>query len=122
MYRLFVVHFYYFVRYDCFEVIEYMENLGRTMIEIGKTMQSWGYSLMPVSFIAYLVMTILQYTWKKISYTKGVKVLWYLVVAFGELTTDQRITSVVIMMIYMDAIDSLFEFLAERREMKLNTK
>ena len=95
-----------------------MEKLGESLINIGEAMQSFGYFVMPLSFVAYLIMTFLQYAWRKIHYTKGIKVVWYLAVALGESTNNKRIASVVIIMVYMDAIDSLFEFLEEKRELK----
>ncbi|MBO0479601.1 hypothetical protein JZO72_08155 [Vagococcus fluvialis] len=99
-----------------------MEKLGQLLMNVGETMQNLGFFIMPFSFVAYLIMTFLQYSWRKIHYTKGVKVFWYIAVALGESTNDKRIASVVIMMIYMDAIDSLFEFLEERRELKITKK
>lgn len=88
------------------------------MMKLGETLTEIGLYVTPISFIAYLILSYLQYIWYKIHYSKAVKSLWYLAVFIGEITQDARFYVLVLLMIFMDCTDSLFEFLEERREAK----
>lgn len=85
---------------------------------VGDSLINLGVIITPVSFLAYLVLTFLQYMWRRPHYTKAVKVVWYLVVGIGEFSGDKRFELFIFLMIFMDCIDSLFEYLEERRDIR----
>lgn len=87
-------------------------------MNLGESLTKLGLYITPLSFIAYLIMSYLQYKWNKIHYTKAVKSIWYLAVFIGEITQDSRFYLLVTLMIFMDCTDSFFEFLEERRSYK----
>lgn len=86
------------------------------IVEIAEGMTTLGLFFTPISFMAYIFMSCCQYIWGKISYTKGIKVLWYIAVGIGEIFGDERFYLLVVLMMFMDACDSFFEFLNERRD------
>lgn len=85
---------------------------------IGNMLINIGIFITPISFVAYLITSWLQYVWRLPQYTKLGKVFWYLAVGLGEVTNDARFEMFVFLMIFMDCSDSLFEFLNERRALR----
>lgn len=95
-----------------------MEQFGEFLIDTGNNITEIGLFITPISFIAYLFLSYIQYAWKRIHYTKAAKGIWYLAVGVGEVTGDERFYLLVVLMIFMDCTDSFVEFLEERRELK----
>lgn len=77
---------------------------------------SIGLWLMPLSFIAFFILRISEYFFKSMHYSKLVKFIWYLAIGTATVSGDTRIEVVVTMMIFLDAFDSLLEFLEEKRD------
>ena len=95
-----------------------MAEFGEWLFMIGEKLTALGLILTPLSFVAYLILSCLQYKWGSIHYTKAAKVFWYLAVGIGEITGDERFYLLVVLMIFMDCTDSLFEFLEEKRDLR----
>lgn len=87
-----------------------MINIGRKLQLLGETLQNLGYKIMPISFIVYFILRLLELKWKKKPVSKLVKALWYLAVGIGTLAGDVRVEQLVIMMIFFDAFDSFMDY------------
>lgn len=90
------------------------------MEAIGHIIENIGYSIMPISFIAYFILKILEFKWNKKGYSSLAKSIWYIVVGMGTLDGDIRVEKLVIMMIFFDAFDSFIEYKEEKRKSKNN--
>ncbi|WP_460269049.1 hypothetical protein [Clostridium botulinum] len=84
--------------------------------EIGYIIQNIGYKIMPISFIAYFILKILELKWNKKGYSSLGKSIWYIAVAIGTLDGDIRVEKLVIMMIFFDAFDSFMEYKEEKKK------
>lgn len=76
---------------------------------------------MPISFISYFILVLLELKLKKQRKSKLYKSIWYLVVGIGNLCGDKRIEQIAIMMVFFDAFDSFVEYKIEEYEWKKNT-
>lgn len=97
-----------------------MLELSQKLTEIGSSMQYLGYKMMPLSFIAYFILRILELRWKNKHISKLVKGIWYLAVAVGTLDGDIRIEQLVVMMLFFDAFDSFIEYREDKRKITSN--
>ncbi|NFC76740.1 hypothetical protein EXM99_08265 [Clostridium botulinum] len=88
------------------------------MKEIGYIIENIGYNIMPISFIAYFILKILEFKWNKKGYSSLAKSIWYIVVGISTLDGDIRVEKLVIMMIFFDAFDSFIEYKEENRKSK----
>lgn len=86
----------------------------------GEFLTELGLFLTPFSFISYIIISWLIYIWDQLPYHKLVKVIWYLAAAFYEITDDEDFYIFVVLLIFMDIVDSVFEFLVEKRNRKDN--
>ncbi len=71
------------------------------MKEIGYIIQNIGYNIMPISFIAYFILKILEFKWNKKGYSSLAKSIWYIAVGISTLDGDIRVEKLVIMMIFL---------------------
>ncbi|GAB2496544.1 hypothetical protein GCM10008929_17560 [Alkalibacterium psychrotolerans] len=95
-----------------------MQSVADWLITAGDFLTRLGLFISPLSFIAYIFLSWFQYVTRRIHYTKAAKTAWYLAVGLGEIFGDERIYMLVVLMIFMDCTDSLFEFLEEKRALK----
>ncbi|WP_414838894.1 hypothetical protein [Carnobacterium sp. TMP28] len=95
-----------------------MERIEEILTTVGNNITEISLFITPFSFVSYLFLSYAQYVWKKIHYTKAVKSIWYLAVGIGEVIGGGRFYLLVILMIFMDCVDSFVEFLEERRALK----
>ncbi|WP_243446795.1 hypothetical protein [Clostridium botulinum] len=71
---------------------------------------------MPISFILYFILKIIEFKWKKKGYSKLVKSIWYITVGLGSLEGDIRVEKLIVMMMFFDAIDSYIEYKEQKSE------
>ena len=95
-----------------------MIDIGRKLQLLGEIMQNLGYKIMPVSFIGYFILRVLDFKWKK-HISKLVKSIWYLAVGIGTLDGDIRVERLVVMMIFFDAFDSFMDYKSEKNNYKI---
>ena len=79
-------------------------------------LENLGYKIMPFSFIAYLIVRLLEYKWGSKKISKLVKSIWYIAVGIGSLGGDIRVEQLVIMMVFFDALDSFLEYKEENKK------
>lgn len=93
-------------------------NIGQKIMSLGDFLQNLGYKIMPVSFVFYFILRLLELKWNQRSYSKLAKGIWYLAVGIGTLDGDIRIEQLVVMMIFFDAFDSFIEYKIETKNNK----
>ena len=91
-------------------------EIGQKLQSLGNLIQNLGYKIMPISFIAYFILRLLELRWEKKHISKLVKALWYLAVGIGTSDGDIRVEQLVVMMIFFDAFDSFIEYKIEKKE------
>lgn len=91
-------------------------ELGQKLQILGDLITNLGYKIIPISFIAYFILVLLELKLKKQRKSKLCKSIWYLAVGIGNLCGDKRIEQLVIMMIFFDAFDSFVEYKIEEYE------
>lgn len=87
-----------------------MLEISQQLDILGNLIQDLGYKIMPLSFIAYFILRILELRWQKKHISKLVKGLWYLAIGISTLDGDIRVEQLVVMMIFFDAFDSFIEY------------
>lgn len=92
-----------------------MIEIGQMIENLGYSVQNLGYKVMPLSFLGYFILRLLELRWQKKYVSKLVKGIWYLAVGIGTLDGDVRIEQLVVMMIFFDAFDSFIEYKEEKR-------
>jgi hypothetical protein len=89
-------------------------GIGQKLEVLGCLIQNIGYKLMPLSFIVYFILRLLEIKWGKKHKSKLVKALWYLAVGISTLDGDVRVDQLIVMMIFFDAFDSFIEYKLEK--------
>lgn len=88
---------------------------GISLQEIGLMLENLGYKIMPLSFIAYFIVRLLEYKWGNKKISKLGKSIWYIAIGIGSLDGDIRVEQLVTMMVFFDALDSFLEYKEENK-------
>ncbi|MGE8207819.1 hypothetical protein ACQKP0_25465 [Heyndrickxia sp. NPDC080065] len=87
------------------------------MIEIGEKITNVGFSIIPYSFFAFLLIRFLEFMWR-LKISKIIKSIWYLSIGLSMLFGDPRIDTIVMLVAFIEAFDLLFQFLEDKRSNK----
>lgn len=91
-----------------------MDLLSKT----GEFLTELGLYLSPFSFISYILISWFIYIWDRLPHHKLIKVVWYFVAVIYEITNDENFYIFVVLLIFIDIVDSVFEFIEEKRNRK----
>lgn len=97
--------------------------MSRKLIDIGNSMQNIGYIWVPISFISYFILRILELHRQTSQHkSKLTKAIWYLTLGIGSVARDIRINQLVVMMIFFDSFDSFIDYFIESKQRKERQK
>lgn len=84
------------------------------LFDLGNFLTNLGIFFMPISFLAYVFLKFIELAKRpQVHITLLYKILWLSMEFIVEFSTERKYVVVIILLIFLEIIDLLFEFLEE---------
>lgn len=85
------------------------------LLKTGEKITNLGFSLLPLSFVAYLLFRPIGYFFD-VGYFKIVKAIWYLTSGIAMLVGDVRVETVVMFIAFIESYDLVFQYFEDKKD------